>query len=221
MELFVRRPVISVVLALVLLLAGALATRIIPVTQFPGLESASLVINTEYTGASADVVQGFITAPIERVARTVPGVDYVDSTTTAGSSKVTAWLKLNQDSNAALAELSSRLSQIDYELPDEAQSPSVSITRTDRAFAIFYLDVSSPQLDRAELTDYLSRRVVPQLAGLPGVQRVDIEGGRKPAMRIWLDPVRLASLQLGADEVLAALRRNNIVAATGKTESRG
>ena len=219
MDIFVRRPVLSLVISLVLLIAGAVAVQKVPVLQFPEIESSSLVITTEYRGASADVVQGFVTEPIERIAMTIPGVDYVDSNTTAGISRVTAWLKLNENSTSALAELTARLNQISYELPDEADDPSIAVERTDRPAAVFYLNVRNEHWSRAQLTDYLERHVTPLLTSISGVQRVGLEGGRNPAMRIWLDPVRMSAMNLGAGEVLAALRANNIIASLGKTEN--
>ena len=219
LHIFVKRPVIAVVLSLALLLAGLFAAFRIPVIQFPRVESASLVVRTAYPGASADVVQGFITDPVERVAMTVPGVDYVDSSTTAGSSTVTAWLELNVNSSEALAELTSRLNQIRFELPDEALDPAVEVLRTDQANALFYLDVDSGGLSRSELTDYMARNVQPLLAAIDGVQRIGFEGGRDPAMRVWLDPARLASVGIGADTVVEALRSNNVLAAIGRTQS--
>jgi len=117
MDIFVTRPLLAIVLSLLIIIAGVYSSGSISVQQFPKIESTSLVINTVYTGASADVVKGYITEPIERVASTVPGVDYVDSATISGSSKVTAWLDLNYDSTAALAELTAQLGQIKFELP--------------------------------------------------------------------------------------------------------
>lgn len=219
MAIFVRRPLLSLVVSLVLLIAGAVAVKKISVLQFPEIESSSLVITTEYRGASANVVQGFVTEPVERVAMTVPGVDYVDSNTTAGVSRVTAWLKLNEDSTSALAELTARLNQISYELPDGADDPYIAVERTDRPAAVFYLNVRNEHWSRAQLTDYLERHVTPLLTSISGVQRVGIEGGRNPAMRIWLDPVRMSAMNLGAGDVLAALRANNIIASLGKTEN--
>jgi multidrug efflux pump len=219
MDVFVKRPVVAVVLSLALLLAGIFAAFRIPVIQFPRVESASLVVRTQYPGASADVVQGFITDAVERVAMTVPGVDYVDSASNAGSSTVTAWLELNVNSSEALAELTSRLNQIRYELPDEALDPSVEVLRTDQANALFYLDVDAGAMSRAELTDYMARNVTPILASIDGVQRIGFEGGRDPAMRVWLDPARMASVGIGADTVITALRDNNVLAAIGRTQT--
>ncbi len=149
----------------------------------------------------------------------VPGVDYIDSSTTAGSSTVTAWLKLNENSTNALAELNSRLSQISYELPDGAQDPSVTVARVDRPGATFYLNVSSDTMDRSALTDFLEREVTPRLSSLGGVQSADVLGGRKPAARIWLDPLKMASLDIGAQEVHQALNENNVIASLGNIEN--
>ena len=221
MDIFVKRPVVSIVLSLVLLLAGAFSAVSIPVLQFPKIESSNLLVTTVYPGASANVVQGFITDPIERVAMTVPGVDFVDSSTTAGLSTVTVWLNLNENSSEALAQLTSRLNQIQFELPADALDPSVSVQRSDQSAALFYLPVRSENGSRATLTDYMTRNVVPHLASIDGVQRIGLEGGRNPAMRIWLDPMRLAAVQIGADDVFNVLRANNVLAAVGRTQSEG
>ncbi len=219
MDIFVKRPVIAIVVSLIFLLAGGFAVSKIAVIEFPQVESTNLSISTAYPGASPDVVQGFITDPIERVAMTVPGVDFVDSTTTAGLSIVTVWLDLNESSADALAELTARLNQIRFELPEDALDPSISVTRSDQPQALMYLTVNSEGWDRASVTDYMARHVQPLMASIDGVQRSDLEGGRDPAMRVWLDPMRLASLNIGADEVFQALSNNNIIAAIGRTES--
>ncbi|WP_299776124.1 efflux RND transporter permease subunit [uncultured Pseudoteredinibacter sp.] len=219
MDIFVRKPVLAVVVSAILLLAGIRAAQEISILQYPKIESASLVVSTVYTGADAETVQGFITDPIERAVATVPGIDYVDSNTVAGSSTVTGWLKLNEDSTAALAELNARLSQIRFELPAGAEDPAVSVSRADRANAVFYLPVYAEDYSRSELNDYLSRRVNPILSSIDGVQRIGLEGGRDPAMRVWLDPSRLAAYKIGANEVLTALRDNNIIATIGESEN--
>ncbi|SES63598.1 efflux RND transporter permease subunit [Thalassotalea agarivorans] len=219
MDVFVRKPVIAIVLSLVICLAGLWASNTISVLQFPRIQSASLVINTYYIGASAEVVKGYVTEPIERVAATVPGVEFVDSNTTSGSSTVTAWLKMNEDSTAALAELNSRLSQIRYELPAGSQDPVVSVTRADRPFAIFYLDVDTKGNELSRVTDYLTRQVTPVLTSIEGVQRVGIEGARTPAMRVWLDKQRLAMFNLSATDVYQALATNNTIATMGYAEN--
>ena len=220
MDVFVQRPVLAMVISLALTLVGVYALRSLPVLQFPRIESSSLVITTPFVGASAERVQGFITDPIERVAATVPGVDYVDSNTLAGLSTVTVWLKLNEDSTRALAELTSRLQQIRFELPDGAEDPSIQVMRADKQGAGFYLDVPvTGTLTRAGVTDYLTRHVNPRLAAISGVQRIGLEGGRAPAMRVWLDPARLQAFNVSAEEVEQALRHNNVVATLGRSEN--
>ena len=141
MDIFIKRPIIAVVISLALIVIGLYAAQKLPVLQFPRIESSSLVITTPFVGAPAERVQGFITDPIERIAATVPGVDYVDSTTLAGMSTVTVWLKLNENSTAALAELTARLQQIRYELPAGAEDPAIQVNRADKQGAGFYLDV--------------------------------------------------------------------------------
>ena len=223
MDVFCRRPIVAIVLSLVLVLVGIRASIDLPVLQFPKIASASLQITTPYIGASADVVQGFITEPIERAAASVPGVDYIDSNTTLGLSTVNVWLKLNEDSTDALAELSARLDQIRFELPEGAEDPSVQVVRADRPFAVFYLNVQYDEenagMSRLEVTDYLSRRVVPNLSTIIGVQRVGLEGSRSPAMRIWLDTKKMAAFNVAADDVANALRNNNLIATIGASEN--
>ena len=219
MDIFVKRPVVAIVLSIIICIAGVWSASKIPVLQFPKIDSASLVIDTYYIGASADVVQGFITAPIERVAATVPGVEYVDSVSTSGSSKVTIWLKLNENATLALAELNTRLGQIRFELPQGAQDPVVSVSRADRPFAVFYLNVQANGNDLSRITDYLTRQVSPVLNAIEGVQRVGIEGARTPAMRVWLNADALQIFNLSANDVYQALAANNTIATMGYVEN--
>ncbi len=219
MDIFVHKPVIPIILSIIICFSGLWAIKDISVQQFPKIESSSLVINTTYTGASAHVIKGFISEPIERVAATVPGVDYVNSVSKAGQSTVTAWLKLNEDSTRALAELTAKLSQVQFELPAEAENPVVSVSRTDRPHALFYLNVESSDVSLSELTDYLTRQVTPVVNTIDGVQKADIEGGRIPAMRIWLDANRMNIFNLSTEEVYAALEANNSISTLGYTET--
>ncbi|MBQ4849285.1 efflux RND transporter permease subunit [Pseudoalteromonas sp. MMG012] len=220
MDIFVNRPVLSIVLSLLIIMAGLNAANKISIQQYPKIESASLVINTVYTGASADVVKGYVTEPIERVVSSVPGVDYVDSVTTSGLSKVTAWLQLNHNTTDALAEMSTRLGQIKFELPTGAEDPAIEIVRADSPYAVFYLNVESQSLPRGEVSDYLTRNVVPGLTDIKGVQKVTLEGGRNPAMRIWLDNDKLAIYDLSANDIFAALQANNTIATLGYSENK-
>jgi len=218
-DIFVTRPVLAIIISLLLVLFGIRAAQQLAVLQFPKIESSSLIISTAYVGASAETVQGFITEPIERVAATIPGVDYVDSNTLAGLSTVTVWLRLNEDSTDALAELSSRLDQIRFELPAGAEDPFVEVRRADRPYAVFYLPVVTNNLTRAQVTDYLTRSVNPILAAIEGVQRIGIEGARNPAMRIWLDPSKMAAFNVSAQDIESALLANNIIATVGQSKN--
>jgi multidrug efflux pump len=188
------------------------------VQQYPNLESSSVIITTVYTGASAETIRGFLTTPIERVVSAISGVDHIESSSRAGLSTVTVRLKLNHSSTAALAEVTARLQQVRSELPEEAEPPVVEVQRADRPYASFYLSFTSAERSVPAVTDWLTRTLQPQFATLAGVQRVTIEGGRSIAMRVWIDPGRLAALNLSPGDVHAALQRNNYLAAVGRTK---
>jgi multidrug efflux pump len=217
-DIFIKHPVLAVVVNLVLVLVGWRALTTLPVQQYPKIESSSVVINTVYYGASAETVRGFLTTPIERAVSAISGVDYIESTSRAGISTVTIRLKLNHSSTTALAEVSARLQQVRSELPAEAEPPAVEVQRSDRPYASFYLSFSSTERDIPGITDWLARTLQPQLATLAGVQRVSTEGARPIAMRVWIDPDRLASFNLAPGDVHSALRRNNYLAAVGQTK---
>jgi multidrug efflux pump len=217
-DTFIRHPVLAAVVNLAIVLVGWRALSTLPVQQYPNIQSSQVVITTVYYGASAEAVKGFLTTPIERVVSAISGIDYIESTSRAGVSTVTAHLKLNQNSTAALAEVTARLQQVRSELPSEAEPPQVEVQRADRPYASFYLSFSSNQRDIPAITDWLARTLQPQLATIAGVQRTDIVGGRPIAMRVWIDPDRLAAHNLSPGDVFAALRRNNYLAAVGQTK---
>ena len=217
-DVFIKHPVLAIVVNLVIVLVGWRALSSLPVQQYPKIESSSVIITTVYIGASAETVRGFLTTPIERVVSAISGVDYLESTSRAGISTITVRLKLNHSSTAALAEINARLQQVRSELPAEAEPPIVEVQRADRPYASFYLSFSSSEKDVAGITDWLSRTLQPQLSTLAGVQRVSVEGGRPIAMRVWIDPDRLAAVNLAPGDVQSALRRNNYLAAVGQTK---
>jgi multidrug efflux pump len=220
-DVFIRHPVLAVVVNLVLVLVGWRALTTLPVQQYPKLESSSVVISTIYFGASAETVRGFLTTPIERAVSAIGGVDHVESTSRAGISTVTVHLKLNHDSTAALAEVTARLQQVRSELPQEAEPPAVEVQRADRPYGTFYISFNSKERSVPAITDYLLRNVQPQLSTIEGVQRVtNTEGGRQIAMRVWIDPDRLAALNLSPGDVQGALQRNNYLAAVGQTKNK-
>jgi len=218
-DIFIKRPVLAVVVNIIIIAIGWRAIDALPVRQYPQIESTSIVINTAYIGASAETVRGFVTVPIERAVSAINGIDYLESNSTAGVSTVTVRLRLNHDSNDALAEISARLNQVRSELPAEAESPVIEIQRADRPYATFYISFTSDSLSLTRLNDYLVREVQPELSTLEGVQRVGIEGKRDLAMRIWIDREKLTALDITASEVYDALARNNFLSAVGRTKN--
>ncbi|MDX2146113.1 MAG: efflux RND transporter permease subunit [Planctomycetota bacterium] len=219
-DIFVKKPVLAIVVNLIILAVGWRAIGSLPVRQYPRLESSSVVITTAYIGASAETVRGFITTPIERAVSAIDGIDYIESTSAAGLSTITVRLRLNHDSNDALAEISARLNQVRSELPAESEAPAVDIQRTDKPYATFYISFTSDTMSLTSVNDYLVREIQPELQSIPGVQRVGVEGPRELAMRIWLDPDKMDSLDVTSEDVRTALERNNFLAAVGRSKSR-
>jgi multidrug efflux pump len=218
-DIFLRYPIIAMVLNLTIVLIGLRTIFLLPIQQFPRFESTSIEIRTFYIGASAETIRGFLTVPIERAVSSIAGVDYIESSSIAGSSTVTIRLKFNHDSTQALTEVNTRLQQIRRELPLDAESPSVFIERADRPNASMYISFTSDQWDISQITDWLSRNIQPQLSTVDGIQTIGIEAGQLPAMRIWIMPQRLSELNLTAGEVFSALQRNNFLAAIGRVKN--
>jgi multidrug efflux pump len=217
-DLFIRRPVLAIVVSLVILIAGAQAWRSLTVRQYPRSENSSVSIGTVYVGASAELVRGFITTPIEQAVASADGIDYIESSSLQGFSLVNVRLKLNYDPLKALAEITAKVNQVRNDLPPEAQVPSITVQSADTQIASCYLSFSSKILSQSQITDYLVRVVQPRLAALQGVQRADILGARTFAMRIWLKPDRMAALNVSPAQVRAALGNNNYLAAVGSTK---
>jgi multidrug efflux pump len=216
-DLFIRRPVIAIVVNVVIVIAGLQAIRSLNVRQYPRSENASVVVTTAYVGANAELVRGFVTTPLERVIAAADGVDYIESVSAQGLSTITARLKLNQDATRALAEIGSKVDQVRGDLPPEAEVPILNVESADTQFAAAYLSFSSEFLKQNEITDYLVRVVQPRLSAIEGVQRADILGARTFAMRVWLKPDRMAALNVSPVQVRQALAANNYLAAIGQT----
>jgi len=217
-DLFLRRPVLALVVNLIIIIAGLQAIRSINVRQYPQSENAAVTVKTVYVGASANLVRGFITTPLERAIAAADGIDYMESKSTLGLSTITVRLKLNFDSTKALAEISSKVDQVRADLPPEAEVPIINIESADSQFASAYLSFSSDILKQNEITDYLVRVVQPRLSAIQGVQRADILGARTFAMRVWLKPDRLAAFNLSPSQIRDALATNNFLAALGQSK---
>src|SRR5499427_1853712 len=217
-DLFIRRPVLAVVVNLVILIAGVQAIRSLSVRQFPRSDIAVVVVQTNYVGANADLVRGFITTPLERVIASADGIDFMESSSAQGLSTITVHLKLNYDTNAALTQIQAKVAQVRNDLPPEAEAPIIELETADNQFAAIYLSFSSTDLDQNQITDYLTRVVQPRLSAVAGVQRADILGNRTFAMRIWLKPDKMAALGISPTELRDALSRNNYLSALGRTK---
>lgn len=217
-DIFIRRPVLAVCINLLILLVGIQSIRALNVRQYPKSDSAVAIVRTAYIGANADLVRGYITTPLERVIASAEGIDYLESSSAQGLSTITAHLKLNYDTNAALSVIQSKISQVRNDLPPEAEAPVVSVETSDNRFAAMYLSFYSDTLDQNQITDYLTRVVQPKLSAVAGVQKADILGARTFAMRVWLKPERMAALNISPSQVRQALEANNYLSAVGATK---
>ncbi len=217
-DVFVRRPVLAIVVNLVILIAGFQAVRSLNVRQYPKLESATVTVRTAYVGANADLVRGFITTPLERAIAAADGIDYIESQSTQGLSTINVRLKLNFSAANALADISARVNQVRADLPPEAEVPAITIEPSDAQIAAMYLSFGSTILEDNQVTDYLIRVVQPRLSAIEGVQRADILGGRTFAIRAWLKADRMAALNVSPSQVRQALAANNYLAAVGTTK---
>ncbi|MEQ1974726.1 MexW/MexI family multidrug efflux RND transporter permease subunit [Xenorhabdus sp. SGI240] len=216
-DLFVRRPVLALVVSTLILLLGVFAVSKLNIRQYPQLESSTITITTTYPGASADLMQGFVTQPIAQAVSSVEGVDYLSSSSVQGRSVVTVRMELNRNSTQALAQVMAKVNQVRYKLPKEAYDPVIELS-SGESTAVAYVGFSSDTLSASALTDYLSRVVEPMYSSIEGVSKIEIFGGQKLSMRLWLDVDKLAGRGLTAADVAAAVRQNNYQAAPGKVK---
>ena len=217
-DLFIKRPVLALVVSFVILIAGLQAMRTINVRQYPRSDIASIKITTVYVGADAELVRGFITTPLERAIAAADGIDYIQSQSSQSTSTITVRLKLNYDANKALSDISSKVDAIRRDLPPDAEIPVLEIQSADTQTASCYLSFTSDILQPNEVTDYLVRLVQPRLTAVGGVQKADILGGRTFAMRIWMKPDQMAALNISPAQVRNMLARNNFLSAVGSTK---
>ena len=217
-DLFVKRPVLAIVVNLVILIAGLQAIRSLSVRQYPRSDIAVVRVSTAYVGANADLVRGFITTPLERVIASADGIDYMESSSAQGRSTITVHLKLNYDTNAALTQIQAKVAQVRNDLPPEAEAPEIELETADTQFAAIYIGFSSAELDQNQISDYLTRVVQPKLSAISGVQRAEILGDRTFAMRIWLKPEQMAAHGISPSALREALAKNNYLSALGRTK---
>ena len=217
-DLFIKKPVLAIVISALIVIAGLQAVRSLSIRQYPLNENAKITIQTAYIGADSKLVRGFITTPIEQAIATADGIDYITSESKLGSSTVVARLKLNYDSTKALSDISAKVDQVRGELPPEAEIPIITVASADSERASAYLSFSSTILPANQITDYLMRVIQPRLNTIDGIQEARILGGRYYAMRIWLDATKMAALNISPTEVNTALRNENYLSALGQTK---
>jgi len=216
-DLFIRRPVLSLVVSLLILLIGGRAMYGLQVRQYPKMSNTTITVTTTYPGAAPDLIEGFITTPIEQAVATAEGIDYMTSNSVLGTSTITAYIKLDYDPSKALTDTIAKVQQVKYLLPTGSQDPII-LKQTGQTTAVMYIGFSSPTLQPAGISDYLTRVVQPLMATVDGVASADILGGQTFAMRLWLDPARMAARGISADDVAAAIQSNNFQSAPGQAK---
>ncbi len=216
-DIFINKPVLAMVVSLFILIFGLRAFSELNVRQYPELRNAVVNVTTVYYGADADLIQGFITTPLEREIASAEGIDYLSSTSSAGVSTIQAYIRLDQDPNEALTQIAAKVNKMRGQLPPESEDPVIDLQQGQQ-IAAMYVSFASQTLDNNQITDYLTRVVQPKLVTVPGVQRADILGAGTFAMRVWLKPDRMTALKVTASDVAAALQSNNVLSAVGSTK---
>lgn len=214
-DLFIQRPVLALVLAAVLLLLGLQAATQLQLRQYPEVEKSVIFVRAVYPGASADTVQGFVTNPLQRRIAAAKGVEYITSQSDPGVSQIQVWVRLGENSTDVLGEVISKINEARFELPREVEDPVVS-NRSD-GDAMMYLALLSKQMSVQQLADYAARSIQPVLSTVDGVGEARILGSGFFAMRIWLNPARMAAFNVTAIDVNNAIARENYVSAAGTT----
>ncbi len=216
-DIFIKKPVLAIVLSLIILILGARSLSELTVREYPKVKDTLITVQTAYPGASANVVQGFITMPLERAIASSEGIDYITSSSTEGVSTIMVFMKLNYDPNAALAEVLSQVNSVLNQLPKQSQLPVITKTSVTN-LAYLYLAFTSNSLSSSQMTDYLTRAVQPKVQAINGVGQVMIYGNKQFGMRIWLNPKKMAEFNVTPVEVSQALANNNYISSNGYTK---
>lgn len=217
-DFFIKRPVFASVLSLLILLIGLISYQKLSVRQYPEVSNTVVNVTTTYAGASAELMESFVTTPIENALTGVDGIDYIVANNAQGSSTITVYFKLGTDINTAVNDISDKVASTRSSLPSDIDDPIVS-KEDPNANPTLFISFNSQQWTTQQVTDYLLRVIQPQLGTLPGVGQVQIFGGREYAMRIWLDPQRMAAHQVSFSDVSDALKNNNLQSPTGMIKS--
>jgi len=218
-DIFIRRPVLSCVVSLIILLFGFRALSLLPLRQFPKMQNTVITITTIYPGASAELMQGFITSRIQKAVASAEGLDYLTAKSTEGVSTVQAYIKLNFDSNQAMTDIMAKVAEVRNDLPKESNQPVIQ-KETGSSLALMYIGFNSSEMTTQQITDYLARVIQPSLQTVDGVATADILGGETYAMRIWLDVEKMASHGITTSDVISALQTENFQSAAGQLKGK-
>ena len=217
-DIFIRRPVLAISISLMIALLGLQAIFKMQVRQYPDMTNTVVTISTAYYGASADLIQGFITQPLEQAIAQADNIDYITAQSIMGMSTITVQMKLNTNPNAALADILAKVNSVRAQLPQDTQDPTISLS-TGGGTGVLYLGFTSKTLSSSQITDYIERVVKPQLFTVGGVAKVDMYGGVPFALRVWLDPQKMAAFNLSASDVTHVLQANNYQSAVGQANN--
>ena len=217
-DIFIRRPVLATVVALMIILLGLQGIAQLSVREYPKVDETVITVTTAYAGASAELIQGFITSPIAESVATTENIDYVTSSSRPSSSTVTVQMKLGANPDAALTEVIAKVNQVRGNLPTESDDP-VIVKGTGQSFATMYLAAQNPNMTSEQITEYLERVIQPRMSTIQGVAKAEILGGQVYSMRVWIDPIQLAAREITAPEVLAAINASNFLSAPGTTKN--
>ncbi|CCG07755.1 efflux RND transporter permease subunit [Pararhodospirillum photometricum] len=216
-DLFIKRPVLASVLSLLILVIGLQALFTLPVRQYPEMKNTVITVTVTYPGADADLIQGFITQPLQKAVSTAKGLDYLESSSTQGQSEVKAYVRLNEDPNAAMTEVTAKVNEVRSTLPRGIDDPVIK-KETGDTFPSAFIAFSSTAHDQAQITDYVNRVIQPRLAAVPGVANPEVFGSKDFSIRVWLDPERMAQKGITPQDVQTALTGNNYTSAAGRTQ---
>ena len=214
---FIRRPVLASVISLLIVLLGFQAFNSLVIRQYPQMESALITVTTAYPGANAETIQGYITQPLQQSLASAEGVDYMTSVSQQNLSVISVYARIGADTDRLYTELLSQANSVKNQLPQNAEDPVLNKQAADST-ALMYISFYSEQLTNPQITDYLSRVIQPKLATLPGMAEAEILGNQVFAMRLWLDPVKLAAYGLSASDVNEAVRKYNFLSAAGEVK---
>ncbi len=214
-DIFIKRPVLAIVVSALLLMLGLQSMVQLQVRQFPDVEKSLIVVSTSYPGASARTVQGFVTDPLQRRIAAAEGVEYITSTSDPGQSNISVQVRLGEDATQVMTEVIAKVNEAKFELPQEVEDPVV--TNSFGEDAMMYMAFLSEQMSIQQITDYVRRNIQPELSTVEGVGEAKVLGNREFAMRVWLDPARMAAFGVTATDVTDAIREQNVISASGTT----